>query len=156
MSMGGKQRDPSGAQRARDAALGRLSRARRWVFAGAAALTAGFAGLVAAVAPGRTVHSTTTPAPTTGRASSAKNPGQLPPRASPSQLGLQGPAQAPTPSGSSGATGSSSATGSSGGTTGSSGGATGSSGVATGSSGTPAAPSQSAPASAPAPVSGGS
>ena len=41
----------------RDAAVARVSRTRRWVIAGAAALTAGFAALVSAVAPGRSVSS---------------------------------------------------------------------------------------------------
>jgi hypothetical protein len=42
---------------ARDAALARVRRTRRWVIAGAAALTAGFAALVSAVAPGRSLAS---------------------------------------------------------------------------------------------------
>ena len=42
---------------ARDAALTRIRRTRRWVIAGAAALTAGFAALVSAVAPGRSLAS---------------------------------------------------------------------------------------------------
>ncbi len=96
-------RGPSLAQLERDAALSRVSRARRWVFAGAAALTAGFAALVASVAPGRTLHhatatggaATPTVPAARGKTLSASASPQLPPLASPGELGLQSPGQAP-------------------------------------------------------------
>ncbi|MFZ0381411.1 MAG: hypothetical protein WAL38_26535, partial [Solirubrobacteraceae bacterium] len=47
--------DRSRAALARDAALERVRRTRRWVIVGAAGLTAGIAALVASVAPGRTL-----------------------------------------------------------------------------------------------------
>ena len=83
---------------ARDAALHRVSRTRRWMIVGATALTAGFAALVSAVAPGRSLASksaASTEASTAARSSSAVP--QLPPAASPDSLGLQGPSQAPQP-----------------------------------------------------------
>src|ERR1700751_2981819 len=49
--------DKSRAALARDAAILRVGRTRRWVIAGAAALTAGFAALVSAVAPGKSLAS---------------------------------------------------------------------------------------------------
>jgi len=87
---------------ARDAALARVRRTRRWVIAGAAALTAGFAALVSAVAPGRSIAEKSaaksgvrTEASTSGSSSSAIP--QLPPAANPDTLGLQGPSQSPQP-----------------------------------------------------------
>ena len=93
----------SRAALARDAALARISRTRRWVIAGAAVLTAGFAALVSAVAPGRSLASksnagtnpATTSASTRGSAGSTSIP-QMPPPANPGALGLQGPDQAPS------------------------------------------------------------
>ena len=82
---------------ARDAALARVSRTRRWIIAGAAALTAGIAGLVSAVAPGRTLASKSavrTGASTGASASSSAIP-QLPPAAGAGSLGLEGSAQSP-------------------------------------------------------------
>jgi hypothetical protein len=85
------------AQLERDAALARIVRARRWVIAGAAALTAGCAALVSAIAPGKTLGaraharvlgSTRTPV---HRATAT----QMPPLASAGDLGLRGPSQAP-------------------------------------------------------------
>ena len=117
--IGSKQRmttndNRSRAVRARDAALARVSRTRRWVIVGAAALAAGFAALVSAVAPGRSLASKSaaqTEASTatgsssswrgasgsssSGGASSASSVPQLPPAANPDSLGLQGPAQPP-------------------------------------------------------------
>jgi hypothetical protein len=94
------ERQPSHAQVERDAALWRLSRMRRWVFIGAAALTAGFAALVSAVAPGKTLHSsssTATPAlsPAAGRPTLTAS-AQFPPLAPASEL-LHAPDQAPLP-----------------------------------------------------------
>jgi hypothetical protein len=74
----------------RDAALTRLGRARRWLIAATAALTAGIAALVSAVTPGRSgaaTHVSSSRAVTSAL--------QLPPAAGPGELGLQGPAQAP-------------------------------------------------------------
>jgi hypothetical protein len=116
---------------ARDAALARVRRTRRWVIAGSAALIAGFAALVSAAAPGRTLGSTSqartgaSTAASRSPASSSAIP-KLPALANPSDLGLQGPDQAPqsvpsqpqapqTPSSSSGGGGGAGASGSSGG-----------------------------------------
>jgi len=94
----------SSAALARDAAIARVGRTRRWVIAGAAALTAGVAGLVSAVAPGRSLASKSgvkTEASTgagraaTGASASSSAVPQLPPVANPSSLGLQGPSQPP-------------------------------------------------------------
>lgn len=97
---GAGRRRRSLAQLERDAALNRVGRARRWVIIAAAALTAAFAALVSAIAPGRSfgagaqnrgdaraLKSVRTPA----RAATAR----FPPLASASDLGLQGPTQAP-------------------------------------------------------------
>jgi hypothetical protein len=86
---------------ARDAALVRLSRTRRWIIAGTAALTAGSAALVSVVAPGRSLASKQpAPAPAAANPSSSSSSSsssipRLPPAASPSSLGLQGPDQPP-------------------------------------------------------------
>jgi hypothetical protein len=96
-----KGHNQSRAALARDAALERVSRTRRWVIGGAAALTAGFAALVSAVAPG---HSLAAKSHTSNEASTAtpstRSNGSaiptMPPPANPGDLGLQGPGQAPT------------------------------------------------------------
>jgi hypothetical protein len=89
----------SSAALARDAAIVRVRRTRRWVIAGTAALTAGLAALVSAVAPGRSLASkTSSHAGTTtgaGRSASSSAVPQLPPVANPGTLGLKGPSQAP-------------------------------------------------------------
>jgi hypothetical protein len=88
-------RTRSNAALHRDAALARIGRARRWLIAGAAGLTGGLAAFVSATAHGHTLHKgTVVPAPTraTGTSSTAV---QMPPLASPSSLGLQGPVQDP-------------------------------------------------------------
>jgi type IV secretory pathway VirB10-like protein len=96
-------RDRSRAALVRDLALERVSRTRRWLIAAAAALTAGFAALVAAVAPGRSLASKTgSAAPgvvSAGVTSSSSRNGipAMPPPAKPSELGLQGPDDAPLP-----------------------------------------------------------
>src|SRR5581483_290191 len=85
------------AQLQRDAALQRLSRVRRWTLIGAAGLTAGAAALVSAVAPGRSFGAKARPPvpnTTTTATTSTARP-KMPPLASASQLGLQGPAEAP-------------------------------------------------------------
>ncbi|MBV9804908.1 MAG: hypothetical protein JO130_17035 [Solirubrobacterales bacterium] len=90
----------------RDAALDRVTRTRRWVIAGAALLTAGFAGLVAAVAPGRSLgksHAATesASAATASAGSARSSPSsaipKMPPPASAGDLGLQAPNNAPSP-----------------------------------------------------------
>jgi hypothetical protein len=93
----------SRAALARDAALVRISRTRRWVIAGAAVLTAGFAALVSAVAPGRSLASksqagtdpATTSASTRGSTGRSSIP-RMPPPANAGALGLQSPGQAPS------------------------------------------------------------
>lgn len=85
---------------ARDAALARVRRTRRWVIAGSAALTAGLAALVSAAAPGRTlgpasqVRTGASAAGSQSRGSSSAVP-KLPALANPSELGLRAPGQAP-------------------------------------------------------------
>jgi len=85
------------AQLERDAALERVSRTRRWVIIGAGALTAGFAALVSAAVPGRTLgkgsraRSVAASAPRSSAGASLT----MPPLASAADLGLQGPEQAP-------------------------------------------------------------
>ncbi len=86
----------------RDAALGRIARTRRWLIAGAAGLTAAFAALVSAVAPGHSLAARHA----SGTESGSTSPGQLPPLANPSSLGLRGPSSPPEPSGNSGGAGS--------------------------------------------------
>jgi F0F1-type ATP synthase membrane subunit c/vacuolar-type H+-ATPase subunit K len=92
------------AQRARDDAFRRISRARGMTILGAGALTAGLAGLVSAVAPGRSFGARTKiaaaartlpapPRPTT----STRRALTMPPLASPKSLGLGAPASAPQP-----------------------------------------------------------
>jgi hypothetical protein len=91
------RRSKSMAQLERDAALVRVSRLRRWTIGGAAALTAGIAAFVSAIAPGhslgagRVARGEAVPPRTVTSSRSA----QLPPLASPSQLGLQGPSSNP-------------------------------------------------------------
>jgi hypothetical protein len=82
----------------RDAALARIVRARRWVIAGAAGLTGALAAFVSATAHGHTLHKgafVRAPARATGAPSTSV---QMPPLASPSSLGLQGPVEDPQPS----------------------------------------------------------
>jgi hypothetical protein len=92
------RRSPSHAALERDAALDRVGRTKRWAILGTAGLTAGFAALVSSVAPGKTLKhgqtvlrsaaaTTTRPRPTGAT--------KMPPLASASALGLQGPSQAP-------------------------------------------------------------
>jgi len=100
------RQSPSRAALERDAALHRVSRTRRWLILAAGALSAAFAALVSAITPGHslgakaqaqtvaTEASATTHAVASSNASAAK----MPPLASPADLGLQGPSQAPQPS----------------------------------------------------------
>ena len=94
----------SRAVMARDAALDRVRRTRRWVIIATAALTAGFAALVSAVAPGRSLASKSATGTEVASSSSQSANGassgssvvpQLPPAANPDSLGLQGGGQAP-------------------------------------------------------------
>ena len=91
--------DPALATLHRDAALSRVSHTRKLVYAGAAALTGGIAWLAATAAPGRTIGTRpparsagVTAAPSSGSNSAGQT---LPPLASPSELGLQGPSSTP-------------------------------------------------------------
>jgi hypothetical protein len=94
------RRSQSLAQLERDAALTRVSRVRRWTLVAAGALTAGFAALVSAIAPGHSLGAKTRghaplsarQAPRTG---SRRSQLQMPPLASASDLGLQGPSSSP-------------------------------------------------------------
>jgi|GEM_PF-4693063 len=96
-------RDPSAkrgralAQLQRDGALARLSVARKWMLAAAAAIAAGLSALVSAVAPGHTLSSKTRPRALTVTPRHKTVSPQMPPLASAAELGLQGPAQAPQP-----------------------------------------------------------
>jgi hypothetical protein len=97
---GAARRSPSHAALERDAALLRVSRARRWMIAGAAALSAGFAALVSSIAPGHTLKSKassggTLSASRTASTAPAKTSNRMPRLASPGDLGLQGPSSAP-------------------------------------------------------------
>jgi hypothetical protein len=94
------RRSKSLAQLERDAALRRVSRVRRWSLAGAAGLTAGVAAFVSAVAPGKSLSAKRrataqlTP-PTRTRAPANDGRAKMPPLASASDLGLQGPSESP-------------------------------------------------------------
>jgi hypothetical protein len=170
---GPRHRKQSVAQLERDAALHRVTRTRRFVIGGAAALSAGIAAFVSAIAPGHslgankavasgadTSSSTATSGASTARASVSSK--TMPPLAKPSDLGLTGPPSGPTApthanqasSGNSGsaASGNTGSAGSAGNT-----GVSGNSGN-TGNTG-PAPAGNSGPvaaAPAPAPTSGGS
>lgn len=93
----------SPAVRARDAALNRVSRTRRLLITASAALSAAFAGFVSTSAPGKASPRTARlgasaalePAPRTSQ-TTLRAPA-LPPLASASQLGLQGPTDTPQP-----------------------------------------------------------
>jgi len=110
-----KRQTQSRAALARDAALQRIGRTRRWVIAGTAVLTAGFAALVSAVAPGRSLASKAQPRTEAARATASARTGStgsgstrsgstrsgsaipsMPPPAGAGSLGLQGPDQAPS------------------------------------------------------------
>ena len=89
--------NPSAAVQKRDAALTRVARVRRATIFGAGALTAGLAGVVSAIAPGRTLgaKSKVHPAVTATRPRFTASRARMPPLAKPDQLGLQAPAGAP-------------------------------------------------------------
>ena len=91
---GAHSRERSLARLQRDAALMRVGRARRLLIGGAAGLTAAIAYFVSSIAPGRAYsgskHAGTAPLTAVTLRSST-----MPPLASPAQLGLQSPDQAP-------------------------------------------------------------
>ena len=94
------RRSQSLAQLERDAALTRVSRTRRWILAAAAALTAVIAAFVSAIAPGRSLGAksrvgSVSTASSAGAAPSTSSGKQMPPLASPGDLGLQGPSETP-------------------------------------------------------------
>jgi hypothetical protein len=162
---GPRHRKQSVAQLERNAALQRVTRTRRFVIGGAAALSAGIAALVSAIAPGHSLGANKAVAGgTEGSSSNASTarasvaPKKMPPLAKPSDLGLSGPPSGPTPStqapsGNSGSapsgnTGNSGSTGSTGAASAGNSGSTGSTGPApVGNSGVAQA--------APAPVTSG-
>jgi hypothetical protein len=100
--------DRARAVMARDAALERIVRARRWIIVGSLALTGALAGLASALLPGKSfaaskasaanAKSGSTTAPTARVSRAASGAPALPAAAGPSQLGLNGPVQAPAPS----------------------------------------------------------
>jgi hypothetical protein len=85
--------NPAFAVLARDAALARISRTRRWVIAAAAALTAALAALASALLPGKSLGAKTAGHATTTRSSTGTP--ALPVPASAAQLGLEGPSSTP-------------------------------------------------------------
>ena len=91
------RRDRSAAQRQREAAFARIGRVRGWTIVGAGALTAAAAAAVSAAVPGHTLGAKTAN-PAVAKVSSGRAAVSLrmPPLATPSQLGLRGPAGAPT------------------------------------------------------------
>src|SRR5690349_24420271 len=86
--------DRSDARLRRDQALRRVGHMRRWVIGSSAALTAGFAVLVAEVAHGRSTSATPRSSSATARTAAASEPA-LPAVASPRELGLHSPDQVP-------------------------------------------------------------
>jgi hypothetical protein len=72
------KRQGEDAARLRDAALRRLSLTRRWIIAGAAALTAGLAALVSAILPGKSLGAkspaSAVPTAASGGSQSASSP----------------------------------------------------------------------------------
>jgi hypothetical protein len=133
----------------RDAALIRVSRTRRALFVGAVALSAGLAAVVSAIAPGRSLGAkptfrtaatgskATTTASISGASANRSSAAQMPPLASPSELGLQAPDAAPQAA------------------PGQSGGSSGAGSTSQQTTPDPAQQAASQPAPAPAPASGG-
>jgi hypothetical protein len=85
---------PADRALARDAALFRITRVRRWMLAGAAALTAGLAALASALLPGKSLGAGSHGSVETAAATSAVTP-PLPAAANAAQLGISAPGQAP-------------------------------------------------------------
>lgn len=89
------------AAHARDAALTRISRTRRLLIGAVAGLTALFAAIASALAPGRTASASAQQRTATGSAQTSStgvrpaSARKLPPLAGASALGLQGPTAAP-------------------------------------------------------------
>jgi hypothetical protein len=98
-TMHSAQRSPqrSTAVLERDAALSRVGRIRRLVLFGTAALSAAFAALVSTTPLGKASTRTSRAPSTTARGSTpVAHAPSLPPLAGANQLGLQGPAVAPS------------------------------------------------------------
>jgi hypothetical protein len=95
-------RQQSDAALVRDAALRRISRTRRWMLAGAAALTAGLAALASALLPGKSFGAGATHHAQAAASTSATATPALPAAANAAELGLtasgQAPQSAPAPS----------------------------------------------------------
>jgi peptidoglycan DL-endopeptidase CwlO len=91
------RRQASLAALERDAALQRVSRTRRWMIGAVAALSAGITALVSSVAPGHTLkkNANARELTTSGTATQARTATRMPPLATPSDLGLQGPSSPP-------------------------------------------------------------
>jgi hypothetical protein len=85
---------PADRALARDAALFRIRRARGWMLAGAAALTAGLAALASALLPGKSLGAGSHRVARSAAATSAVTP-PLPAPANTAQLGISAPGQAP-------------------------------------------------------------
>jgi hypothetical protein len=84
------------AQRNREAAFARISRVRGVTVVGAGVLTAAVAGAVSAIAPGHTLGAKL-PAHAAKAPTRSSSSATMPPLASGSQLGLNGPQSAPAP-----------------------------------------------------------
>src|SRR5437764_3897342 len=92
------RRSTSPAQLGRAAALHRIGRTRRWAIIGAAGATAGIAAVVSSVAPGKTLKPRSATRSVAGARSRPRSGSlRMPPLATPGELGLQGPSQAPQP-----------------------------------------------------------
>jgi hypothetical protein len=95
----------------RDAALERIGRTRRWMLAGAAALTAALAGLASALVPGKSLgaktHAASVPTSAVTKAKASSGVPTLPPPAGAAALGLQGSEEGSGGGDSSGSSGSS-------------------------------------------------
>jgi hypothetical protein len=81
----------------RDAALARISRTRRWMLAGAAALTAGLAALASALLPGKSFGAGSRSTAQSTRAIAANSPPPLPAPANAAQLGISSAGSEPAP-----------------------------------------------------------
>ncbi len=101
---------PSGKSEARDAALRRVSQARRWLIAGAIGLTAVFSAVASQAFPGRSLKATTTtttgtaapstsaPAPPADNTLPDDNQAQVPDQSSSPDSSIPPPASIPQPS----------------------------------------------------------
>jgi hypothetical protein len=90
--------DRSSATARRDAALGRVAFARRGAFIAAAGLSGGFAALISALAPGKTlaqIHPRAAAASPASATTTAAPAPKMPRLRTPAELGLQAPSRAP-------------------------------------------------------------